>query len=363
MTNRRIFAGIGLVLVIIAVLGNLLARRLAVFSPDELIITNENPYTLDSALTENIAILAQGRINAVGPVEGSALLAAEQINIDSDIQQDLTAIGERVAFEGTVGNNAMFLAEQVSLDGTVRGRTVVVAERLSINGGEFNDGLVVCVEQTANSAEVEILPCDRAAAQDVLRRAASQVASVGVISLLNNPQAFNAFNLLLPLPMGLVFAGIATLIVTIFPVRTNKMEAAVRTKPGQMLVTGVLLALMMVGLTALWLVLLAYIPPAAALMLPLYLLVAVGFVLLLTVGWVTLALALGGWITRRVSSQMIPPMVLTVFGGIVLAFAAFGISWLPLGDWLVSGAVLVLGWAGLGAAFATRLGQRSLVFV
>ena len=365
MKTRRFLIGTGLALAVVVLLGVLLARRLLVFTPVDLTLEAETTYQVQQDVATSLAAVGQAIEADDVTIDGFALFAGDAIEIDSRVNRDLSVIGSSVRFGGDVRGNAVFVGDKVTLTGRVEGRTVVVTENLSLAGdaGPFTDGIVACVEEVSNPANIQLLPCSREAAGEVFRRALPQITSVGLISLFQRPALLNLFNVLLPLPTGLIFAGVAGLLVTVFPRFVGNMEAATRSKPRQMLATGVLVSLLTVGLAALWLVMLVYVPPAGLLLSPLFLLVAVGFFLLLLAGWVTLALAFGGWLTRRVSNRMIPPLVMTVMGGVVLAFAALVISWLPLGDWIVGIAVLALGWTGLGAAFATRVGLRSLIFV
>ncbi|MEL6271544.1 MAG: hypothetical protein AAFR22_17175 [Chloroflexota bacterium] len=294
-------------------------------------------------------------------MDGYALLAAETITINSDVENDLTAMAETITFDGQVAGNAVFLADHVTLNGQIDGEAVVLATTLDVSD-DFDGAILACVEKMPETT-VMLLDCDHKTTGELVRRSGSQLASVGFISLLNNPNAAQAFGILLPLPVVLFLTGVAALLVTMFPRPIATVEAAVRAIPGQMAITGGMIALLAVGMTAAFVLLAAYIPVVALIVSPFYLVGLLLFMAMLISGWVTAAVLFGGWLARRISSRMFPPLVTTVMGGVTLSFVAYAVSWLPGGDWIVIAGAGVLELAGLGAAYATRMGRRSLVGV
>jgi hypothetical protein len=129
---------------------------------------------------------------------------------------------------------------------------------------------------------------------------------------------------------SLVLGGLAVLAVTLFPRRVSLMAEAVRRRPGRLSRMGLALGLLLLGLSAVYLVLLAAVPLLGLLLLPLPLLLSMAF----------LGLAAGGWITLAL-----------VWNALLL---------LPYGGWLALAALLVCGVVGMGAAASTHLGARAL---
>lgn len=359
MSNRRKLAG-GVALVLLVFVSSLIVRRLLVFTPDDLVVHTDQDFALEADADSGVAVFAES-VQIDRDVVGHTVVAAETVTLSGRTAEDLTVMAETVDFSGQVNGSAVFMAEAVTLSGTIDGETVVIAERLTLGEG-FRGVVTACVEQdiTGTYDAATIRDCDRTASRGIVNRAGAQLASIGVISLLNNP-ASGPLGVLLPLPNVLFLTGLAALLVTIFPGAVRNIDTTVRANPRRMLATGGLVSLMAVGVTAAWVVLLAYLPFLGVIALPVYLLALLAFTVMLGAGWVTLALAVGEGIVRRVGGQSLPPLVVTVMGGLVLSALAYGLSWLPLGDLLGLAVFFLLGLAGLGAAYASRLGRYAVI--
>jgi hypothetical protein len=75
------------------------------------------------------------------------------------------------------------------------------------------------------------------------------------------------------------------------------------------------------------------------------------------VGWVVIAEPFGHMLLRR-RGIYAAPMAAAAVGGFVLTIGLQVLSWLPFMDWIGPVVGFVLGLAGLGALFLTRLGTR-----
>lgn len=356
---RKVLLGMGLILLVILFLGNLLARRLLIFSPEDLIFDAENDYTLTKNLDHSAAIFAD-TITMTGNIDGHGLFMARVVNVTGAIEDDLIVMGETINFNGTVSGNAVFVGESVRLQGTVANETVVFAEELIVDG-DIDGTLVACTGQVANNVDAILQDCNGDAAKIMLEQAGSKLASVWFVSLLQNQQAHRAFNAVLPLSQILFMTGIAALLVAIFPQNLNTVANATRVNPGRMLLTGMFVSLLMIGITVACLVVLAYASLLGLILLPFYLILLVAFCIMLVMGWVTLLLTFGGWLANRISGRMMPPMVQSVLGGFVFTLIAYGLSWLPLSRGLTPLVFFALGLVGLGASYATRMGRRSVL--
>lgn len=359
--NKRLLIGMGLALLAVIVFGGLLANRLSVFSPDDLILNAERDYTLTDTVDRNVAIFGQS-VRLDGSVNGNALLGADNVAITGEVAGDVTVFASNVAFSGAVTGDAVFFAENVTLGGEIDGEVVAMTANLTIDG--YEGAVLACAENVTGGSDAAVTrECDRRTAQALISRAGTQLASVWFVSMMSNPRTAQVSSALRLLPLVTFLAGVGALLVTVFPRALNNIETTVRANPWQMLATGGMVTLVMIGTTAAYLLLLAYLIGVALLLSPVYLLMLTLFWLLVAVGWVTLTLSLGNWLSRRLSQTMLPPLVTTVIGGVVLAVVLYGLSWLPLGNLLAMVGFWLMGVAGLGAAYATRLGRRSIIIV
>lgn len=356
-SSARVLVVTVLALIVVLVVGSIFARRLGTFSRDDLILATENDYRLEGSVDTSVAVFAQS-IELNGDVRGYALLGAETVAVTGSVGEDATIMAEAVTLGGTVRGNAVILAETAQLDGTVDGEVVVLVQELTI-GESFEGTVVSCTENTPSAGEgTVLLPCDRTTAQGLLRRAGAQFASVGVVALLGGrslPQ-FLAHTLSLRLMLSLT--GVAALVVAALPRWAGTIAAGVRSRPSQMLATGGMVALLAVGITAAYLLLLVYLTFVALLLSPLFLLGCLAMGLLLLGGWVALALNTGNWLVRRLFLALQPPVIATVIGGLAISILVFALTWLPGADFVVLLAWLVVLLGNMGAAYATRLGTR-----
>lgn len=360
---RRTLLVIGLVLLVILVAGNLIARQVAIFKADDLVVDLKRAYTFPDNRAESAAVFAETIDQPEGvAVNGHALYIGDAIIVAGGVQDDLTAMATTVDFSGTVDGNAVFMGETITLNGTVSGETVVFATQLIVEGGDYTGGIVVCSDMPVRG-EMATIPCDIDAASKLIQRAGTPLASASLVNLLANGQLRVIFGALLPLPAMLMFTGFAVLLTTVFTAPMHNMEAAARTRPVPMLITGGLLALMLGGVTALWLLLLAYITPVGLIVGPLYLLLLLLVGAMGVVGWAALAGVLGGWLARRFSDKMQPPLVLTALGSLLLTLVALALRWVPGGGLVLLALGLMIGLVGVGVVYQTRLGTRAVVRV
>lgn len=359
---RRILLTMGLLLLIVLFLGNLLARRLLIFSPRDLIVDMNAAFTQTTDTDHSLAVFAQ-RVDIGGDVEGYGVFGARAVRVSGSIAQDATLLGSEVTFEGDAQRGAVLAGAVVRISGTLNGETVVLADELIIAANtRAPQGIIACVTQIDNRADVTLLPCNDNAGQAILNRAGTQLASVWLVSTWRGMLVeLPATGASVPLVLIVSVMAVAALLVVIFPQTVQTVDSAVRLHPLRMTLTGGLVVLMLIGLGAGVVVLVAYAGALGLLFVPLYALLMLIFLVLLVMGWVTLTLTVGGWVWRRISAKMLPPVAAAVIGGSVLALFAFALSWLPLGALWVPLVFTGLGLAGLGASYTTRLGRRALL--
>jgi hypothetical protein len=355
-TTAQILSGIGVLLLVTLLFGTLLARQLLIFTPKNMIFESDTNYTLTTDAADSLAIFANV-ITTQADIPGYALLAAETITVNGEVGRSLTGFAQRVIVNGSVGGDAVLVGEVVTVTGDVRGDAVVLAGELVLEvppGGE----MTACAENIRNPAAARLSPCDANAARVILSRAGAQLANVWIIATITDPSLLRQLQPVLPIPAALVLVGVGALVVVMLPAPVGRMASAVRAYPGRMFITGVLVALLMIGITVALLVIVTYIKLLGVVLMPLYLLVLLGFGLLLVGGWVSVALFVGEWVTRRSASTMIPPIVQIVIGGALLMAVALVLYVIPYGVLVNQVLFLGLGLSGLGASYITCFGGQ-----
>ncbi len=348
--QRRPVAIISGVLLLVVLAGWFIGRAAPTLERETVIFT-EN-YSRDDPVANDIAVFAD-TIDLDTDVDGEALLVGEIVRVEGTFDGQLTVLGDVLEFEGRVADDFVILATAATLNGSVDGDVIVLAEKLSLADDLRVAGdLIVCTEIV--EGEADITPCDGASVRRALGGAGE---AVGLVALRSGAP----IALAVQLPTLLMFTGIAVLVVVVFPGPIRNIENAVRANPRRMPQIGGLVFLLLVGVTAAFITVLAAVPPVGLILVPIYLGVLLIFGVLQLAGWVTLALLFGNWLVRRVTSRMLPPLVTTALGGLVLALLAFGLVLLPLGPLLSFLVFTVLGLAGLGGAYSTRLGLRSQI--
>lgn len=360
--NRRILIFTALILISVLVIGNIFARQLSVFSPAEFVIRAENSYQLDAPLESSVVAAGETvTLTEKATVDGYAILMATDVVVDGSVQQELTALGETVILRGDVEGNALLAAETVILDGRVSGEVAVFAQNLTVNENFSGTITTACAENIANEAAISTPICDEEMAHSLFRRAARQLTGVWFVTFLNNRPAQQIMNTLLPLPTLFTLVGVGALGVVLFPTSLRNIENAVRFSPLRMAIIGVLITSLIIGLTIAQLILLAYLTIVGFLLIPVYLAVALVFAFLLVTGWITLAMTTGNWLMMRFTNRIMPPLVTMVIGGFLLIFVAYLLRWLSPNMNLYTWVFVLLGLAGVGASYTTRLGRQSIL--
>lgn len=310
-------------------------------------------YRLDSVLDGSLTVMAQ--TITLGPqtaVSADAALLGGSVYLDSAISGDLTVISDSVTLgpQSAVNGDVLLLADSIVLDGQLSGQVYARGAQVTIQqGARITEGsLYACGSLTDLRADgTSPLPCDAAP------RGLGPLPAVA-------PGAVTAVIVALATTAALVLGGLAVLVVTLFPRRVSHMAEAVRRRPGRLSRTGLALGLLLLGLSAVYLVVLAAVPLLGLLLLPLLLLAAAAFLGLTAGGWITLALLAGDALLRRLVRAGFPPLVSAAVGSVALALAWNALLLLPYGGWLALAALLVCAVVGMGAAASTRLGARPL---
>jgi hypothetical protein len=358
-SNRNLILGFLAAIVLVVLLTAVLARRLLIFSPDDLVFQRESVYVLDADIADSLAVFSNEADVRAG-VNGHLLVAAMDATLGGDVRETLTVFAKNISFEGSVGGDTLLVGGNVRINGEVNGEVMVFAESLTIDSDNLGR-ITACVEMLEAPTDLTVQPCDRAAANTLLNRAGTRLAGVWVAARLGGGPTFANFGPAIPLPPGLMLAGLGALAVIAFPHHINRITLAALANPRRMGLVGALVVLMMIGLGAAQLVVLSVSTLGGFVLLPFLMLVAVAFWVLFLAGWSVTALLLGRWIAARVTDSMIPPLVLTALGGITLVLLALLLHLVPVvGKVLAPVAILGVGIVGLGASYTTHLGTRNV---
>lgn len=353
---RRTLIITTLLLLALLFVGNWLSRSLLTFSPDNVVINPNSDYTLDTDTSDLAAIATHITLNAA--IHGDALLVGDAITLNDTIGGNLTAIAGNVTLNGHVDGDLLIAAESVVLDGQINGEAVIFTDTLTLPDTlAVSQTLTVCAETLPDSSPIPLQPCSHETATRMIQRASGQIASLWLVSVLNDARLIHLTPPMLPVPAVIFLTALAVLLVAALPERLVTVSATLRAHPAQMLLAGTFVTLLVIGLTVAGVLLIAAVGLLGLLVLPIYLILWAGFVLLLMLGWMALIVFVGGWIDRRLPRTQWPLIIQTTVGGMVASVGLLLLSLFPIG-WLAPMAFVLASTAGLGAVYATRLGGR-----
>jgi cytoskeletal protein CcmA (bactofilin family) len=369
MATRRIWLIIGLVgVILLALVFNVIRQQVMaqpVFDGSNVIL--EQDYRLTEAVADDLVVLGDGiALGAGSRVDGDAALIGGTITVDGFVDGELTLIGERLTIGAgaRIAGDAALMGDQVTIAGAVDGLLHVTGASLIIEpGAQIAGGFTVCVDDggitDGRVGAPPFRPCMLSeqfagfAALTELRDRALRGEFAPVNALGMAVGAFGAA------AAGLVLIGFSALGVTVFPMQISRIEEAMRTQTRTVFGLGVAAVLLLVGLTALQIVLLGTVAPLGLLLLPVYVIAGLVYLVLLMFGLVTLALVVGDWLLRRMTKQPAPPVVAAALGSLMLALILVVVSFLPYGLIIELGVLAAFSAIASGAVLYTRLGMRS----
>lgn len=296
-------------------------------------------------------------------VTGNASLIGDTIVVGGIVEGDLSTLGDQSILEADshVQGNATLIGDQVSIAGRVDGNLDISGDSLTIERDALVGGVITpCVDTFTGSGS------DRLSVAEC--KTNQQFAPFEtLIGLRNQTLALDGMQLAAPgsallvlVLSSLTMVGFSTLAVTMFPRQISHIEEAIRSRPRSLVGAGFATFLLIIGLCAALIVLLALLPPLGLILLPLYFVLGLILLALVIAGLVTLSLVLGEWLVSRFGRATAPPLVTVIVGSLTLSAVLTLIVLLPFG-FLIGLAVLALvSSAGVGAALLTRLGTRPL---
>lgn len=321
-------------------------------------------YRLTGTYEGDLVVVAGTIVLAPGSrVTGDASFVGDRITIEGAIDGDLTTIGDSVTLGSAarVAGDAALMSDSAAVAGQVGGDLTVNGDSLTLEPQAFVSGTVTPCADVINRSEqasLTLVSCDaeqQFAPFDALLALRNRTLAVDGMQL---SAANGALLVLILSSLGLV--GFSALAVTMFPRQISHIEEAIRSRPRSLVGAGFATFLLIVGLGAALIVLLAVFPPVGLVLLPVYAFLGLALLGLVVAGLVTLSLVLGDWLLHRAKRYEAPPLVTAAVGSLALSALLTLVALLPFGvviSLLAAGAVSSV---GVGAALFTRLGTRPM---
>jgi len=243
-----------------------------------------------AVMARNIALLAEGTIG------GDAALVGSNINVASSVAGDLTMIGDTVTLAGgaQVGGDVAISGSSVHIEGIVAGDLLVTADKLMIAPEAVINGQIFpCVNADGLNAGARAL----AACNDAQQ--ANLFASVDSTIATGNGDDHTAARVFGAVLLGGFLAALSALGVALMPDRLDQIDQAVRERGQDCFGAFVAALCIMLGIVALVVLLLAIFTPLGLVVLPLALILGVGFIGLGLIGLAGASLRVGQMVTSR----------------------------------------------------------------
>lgn len=286
-------------------------------------------------------------------VEGDLFVTGSVITLTSDsvVQGSVSLIGANIVIAGHInGDLTIISGDNITFDPSaeINGDTEIFGDNVAVSSGtRMNGGLEV-------SANHIIIPEDFAPAGSLTLCSGDGPRPCDLT--ITAPQA-TPFSLLMG---AFTLAGAAGLAVVVFPRQIGRMEDAMRHDGRKLTVLGFAVLLLAGGITAVWLLLVAALPPLGVLLVPVYGVSMLALGVLSLSGWITLSLLVGDVLMRGVLRIPLPALLEAIIGMALLTGLLTGVSLIPFGAIAALPLLLLLTSVGVGAAVSTRLGRRPL---
>jgi hypothetical protein len=357
MGTRRKLVILGVFVVVVVGLGSWLGRQIfarPLFDSDHIIFTPDEIYQASGSTDRPLVVIAEEiRFDANSQIPGDSAFIGDVIDVAGQVNGDITLMGDSIAVSAIVNGNASLIGANVNVTGDVTGNLTVVGENLTIAQGAVIGGKIVACADNLSDTRPDATGVEQCSDEEAWT--AFNTAMQFDTALWNG--GFSALALLASGFASLVLTGVSALAVAAFPRQISYIEEAILTAPRRAGQTGIMTALLAVGLTVGVVLLVGVIPPLGLIALPVFGLATIVFVGMTVSGWITVALIIGNWLLRRVT-RGVPPLITVAVGSLVLFVVWHVVGLLPFGVLLVLVAMAVLGSVGLGGVVATRLGTR-----
>lgn len=321
-------------------------------------------YQLDTTIDDSVFIVAeQVDLLAGSHITGDAAFVSSDVSLEGRVDGDLTVTGDNVVLHphAFVGGHITLIAEQARIDGVVNGDITFSGKQLLIAPGATLSGSVsLCsgdILEQRDGASTRVKPCADLNVVELVESLRSNLLLQST-STTTDWGSRTVFALLGTVFTAFLLSAVSTLGITLFPVHIATMKHAL-TRPQAVIVTGIMTALLCVGVAAALVVLLALVPVLAVVLVPLGLIAAVIMLALAAAGTIPLTLLLGEWLLGRVSSASYPPLFTSLLGSLVVVMVVTVPVFVPSGVALSLALAALVGVLAAGLAISTRLGNRA----
>lgn len=306
-------------------------------------------YTLSDTVDDSLAVVAD-RINLAegSTVQGdTGLFGRTSATAAGTVNGDLAMIGGDLTVSGAVNGDVALLGTHLVITGQISGDVLALGSDLTIAPDARLTGKIANCAGTLIDNRSNPTPVKSCSQLDDL--ASILLVGTGLGSVLPQPGIGTML-------VSLLLTGLSILAVILFPRHIRTVQRSAMRRPLRAGLAGVLGVFLGVGLTAVVLLLIGFVPVVGVALLPVNLLILLLLGVLVMVGWIALAAGVGEWLFGRLQQPQ-PPFLAVMFGSLLLAGVWHGLA-------LVTGlialaAVILISVVGSGAALLTRFGTRS----
>jgi cytoskeletal protein CcmA (bactofilin family) len=309
------------------------AQFSGVFEDDLWCITEEN-VSLSGTARDHVRLLSLKTATVSGQVGNNLVLAAStaKITSEAEVTGDVLVTGENAILAGSIYGQTRIIASQVTLSGVFQGSVRIIADDIVIQPDTRIDGDLVY------TSDQELFPGDRVQiAGNLVRSTFTEEPTKPVFEVWKDRLVWQ-FVLL----MGALVAG--SVWTSLFPSGTERALVALHLSIGRCALTG-LVACCLIPLLILFSLFTLIGTPLGVLML-------CGYIILLYLAKIVLALHIGGRLLRRRQTQPAPSRTLgTMALGLLVLYL---LSSLPMIGFSITVLITVIGVGALinGTALA-----------
>ncbi len=279
---------------------------------------------------------------------GDLTVMAREVELQpgSQVNGDLSIISAgNVVLGGEIDGNVSILSPSARLDNTLR-----LTGNLSICSRDIQQAPGVTITGNQSTG------CNQLGAvfSGVRRGGGFPQIGSAIASEFNGNPILRFFRVIVT---AFALAALAALAAVVFPRQINRMTETAMSKFATTTIVGFVSAVVVIAVTALYLLSLIVTLGLACLASPLVALAWLVVLVALVTGWIAVSIPLGTILLRRF--KVYPtPMVSAALGALVLTLVQGLLEMIPCVGWLAWLMLIVLGSAGFGSVLLTRFGTR-----
>jgi hypothetical protein len=324
-------------------------------------------YHLSDIYPESLAVVADTvTLDSESYVMGDAALSgSNQTQVDGVVKGNLNVVSDQFALgqSAQISGDLSAMGDTFIIEGQVDGKVTVIGDSLLIHPkARLSGEIVACVETITDlrPAAAPVQPCQDMTALLTFFEPLQHMGKGFDLSGVALGGGLTGKGLLFSLSASLLLTGLGALAVTVFPRRFSHIQEAIVFNPRSMSALGCMALLLAVGISAGLVTLSASLPALRVVVIVIGLVLGLALVVLMMIGWITLALILGDILLRRVTRSAQPPVIDVIVGSLLLFALLHLLALVPFGGVIGLLIIAVLGCAGLGGTLSTRIGRRPL---